>query len=174
MTRPKDPTEEEVTDLLTYLDWDSSENNFRWSNKKGNHRKGKLAGSLSNQYIQIWIKGEYWLAQRLAWVIHHGSYPAPSLTVDHIDRDTHNNSKENLRLVSQAVNCRNKKRSKNNKSGVTGVFAAQHKKGSWSACIMVDRKNLWIGNFATKRGAELARKYMGTQFEFHYTHGNKA
>jgi hypothetical protein len=173
-TKAKDPTEEEVAELLSYLDWDASENNFRWSNKEGNKCKGKLAGSRRNLYIQICIKGSFWLAQRLAWVIHHGSYPAPSLTVDHIDRNPHNNSKENLRLVSQAVNCRNQNRSKNNTSGVNGVFKAQHRKGNWSASIMVDRKNLWIGSFDTLRGAELARKFMETGLEFHRTHGSKA
>jgi len=174
MTRPKDPTEEEVADLLSYVDWDDAVNNFRWSSKIGNHHVGRLAGSHANKYIQIWINGGHWLAQRLAWVIHHGSYPPPSLSIDHIDRDTHNNSKENLRLVSHSINCRNKARNANNSSGINGVFPAQHSKGKWSACLVVDRKNHWIGNFDTKRGAELARKYMGTQFEFHYTHGNTA
>lgn len=41
--------------------------------------------------------------------------------IDHIDGDNTNNSRSNLRVTTQAINCRNTKKSKNNTSGLTGV-----------------------------------------------------
>lgn len=45
-----------------------------------------------------------------------------NMEVDHIDRNTLNNLKSNLRLVSQKDNVRNKSKYINNKTGVKGVY----------------------------------------------------
>lgn len=47
--------------------------------------------------------------------------PDQSNVVDHIDRNTFNNSKSNLRIVNNSLNQRNKSIQKNNTSGITGV-----------------------------------------------------
>lgn len=56
--------------------------------------------------------------------------------IDHINGDTTDNSPSNLRIVSQAVNCRNSRMKRNNTSGITGV--------SWnkSAKLFIVRKYL--------------------------------
>lgn len=41
--------------------------------------------------------------------------------IDHIDGNSTNDTRENLRIVSQAINCRNSKMPKNNTSGYTGI-----------------------------------------------------
>lgn len=63
---------------------------------------------------------------------------------DHIDGDSLNNRRNNLRLATQTQNNRNAKRRKDNKSGYKGVY---FKKSSqkWVAAIRVDSKCIHLG-----------------------------
>jgi len=45
----------------------------------------------------------------LVWEAFNGKIPA-GLEIDHIDRDKHNNTLSNLRLVTHSENCLNKKK----------------------------------------------------------------
>jgi len=65
--------------------------------------------------------------------------------VDHINHDTLDNRKENLRICTIKENVRNTSLSKNNTSGFNGV--AKHYTGKWRAYIMVDRKQISLGVF---------------------------
>jgi len=58
---------------------------------------------------------------RLIWVLFNGPIP-DNMVIDHIDGDSTNNSIENLRCITKKLNCMNKKMSKANSSGSTGVF----------------------------------------------------
>jgi HNH endonuclease/AP2 domain len=62
-----------------------------------------------------------WLVHRILWVMRNGEIDT-SLAIDHIDGHSLNNSADNLRLVSTAVNQRNQKQRSANSSGVTGVY----------------------------------------------------
>nr|DAG29032.1 MAG TPA: homing endonuclease [Caudoviricetes sp.] len=75
--------------------------------------------------------------------------------VDHIDRNPLNNRKSNLRIVSQAVNTRNRAMSGNNTSGVPGVFWSSEM-GAWRAYRVIDGVRHNIGNFETIEDAEAA------------------
>lgn len=67
-------------------------------------------------------------AHRIVWALHH---PIDATKViDHIDGDPWNNKIENLREVSHAVNSRNMKKSKTNKSGVVGVYFKRNNDGN--------------------------------------------
>lgn len=82
--------------------------------------------------------------------------PCPTgKVVDHIDRDKHNNRKENLRVVTQAENCTNRGLNKNNKSGVKGVswFARDN---LWEAGVKVNYKRVYIGRYKSIQEAEAA------------------
>jgi len=79
---------------------------------------------------------------------------------DHINGNTLDNRKENLRLCTCAQNQWNRGPNKNNKSGFKGVstrarFAGKSK--PWKAAIMVNRKTIQIGFYATPE--EAARAY---------------
>lgn len=50
-----------------------------------------------------------------------GAVIPDNCVIDHINGDIHNNLRSNLRIVPQAINCRNSKMSKNNTSGYTGI-----------------------------------------------------
>ena len=86
--------------------------------------------------------------------------------VDHINSDSLDNRKSNLRICTNAENGRNRvSLNKNNTSGFRGVFwHAQHKK--WAARIMVNKKQIHLGIFKDKLDAVNAytlanQKYFG-------------
>ena len=77
--------------------------------------------------------------------------------IDHINHDTTDNRKVNLRKVTMMQNSINRKRRSDNTSGYTGVY---QKKGStrWYANIKVNKENISLGSFATKEEAAEARR----------------
>lgn len=84
---------------------------------------------------------------------------------DHINGNTLDNRRENLRLANRAENQWNKKRSSNNKSGYKGVIWSKSKR-QWRANIRVNGKVLHLGYFENPEDAhtaycEAARQYHG-------------
>lgn len=77
------------------------------------------------------------------------------LVVDHINGNPSDNRKSNLRVVTQAKNMQNRKTNVNNTSGVTGV---SFKNGYWTARIMANKKEIFLGIFDNKDDAIKARK----------------
>lgn len=70
---------------------------------------------------------------KVVWELFNGK-PDSDKVIDHIDQDKTNNNISNLRLVSVAENARNKKKSVDNNSGVTGVcFRSNERETSWRA-----------------------------------------
>ena len=93
------------------------------------------------------------------------------LVIDHIlGYDTRNdNRKHNLRICTQQENIMNCKLSKNNTSGVTGVYWG-NRENKWISIIMVNRKQIYLGSFynfedAVKARKDAEKKYFG---EFSY------
>lgn len=66
--------------------------------------------------------------------------------VDHINHNTIDNRKHNLRIVTNSQNQMNKKKQTNNTSGVTGVGWHSRDK-IWRAEISVDGKTKYLGSF---------------------------
>lgn len=66
------------------------------------------------------------------------------LKVDHINGNTLDNTRENLRVATHAQNIHNAKRHRSNTSGYKGV--QKHKKG-WEAAIRVNGKLIHLGVF---------------------------
>lgn len=78
---------------------------------------------------------------------------------DHIDGNTLDNRRENLRLATNAQNAFNRGRNKNHKNpgGFKGVYPTKSARRPWMAKITVDRKQLYLGSFRT--AVEAARAY---------------
>jgi hypothetical protein len=77
--------------------------------------------------------------------------------VDHIDKNTLNNQKNNLRICSQVENQQNRKKSKNNTSGYNGIY--WHKIGKkWMAYITYQGKRIHCGLHDNIEQALKARK----------------
>jgi len=86
-------------------------------------------------------------------------------TVDHINGNTLDNRKCNLRLCTVAENSRNRRKNITNSSGYKGVSWASKRK-KWQAKIMVNRKTIFLGYFNTAEDAyavycEASKKYHG-------------
>lgn len=77
--------------------------------------------------------------------------------VDHISGNTLDNKKENLRICNNQKNSMNKRKPKNNTSGVKGVSYSEieHK---WKAYITYNKKRMHLGTFLNKEDAIKVRK----------------
>lgn len=81
----------------------------------------------------------------------------PKKYVDHVNRNTLDNTRTNLNEVTPAENQQNKRKLKNNWSGHTGV--SWHKlRGKWCARIEVNGRGLHLGLFDDINDAIAARK----------------
>jgi hypothetical protein len=87
------------------------------------------------------------------------------LQVDHINGNTLDNRKCNLRICTQKQNLRNQKLNIKNKSGYKGVFWRERLK-KWETSIQVDCKHIYLGIYENKVDAakaynEAAKNYFG-------------
>ena len=84
---------------------------------------------------------------------------------DHIDRNTLNNRRNNLRPATQSENAKNHTKRKNNTSGFTGVYWDKNN-NNWMVSIHIDKQIHWLGRYTNKNDAIIARlkaeaKYYG-------------
>ena len=101
-----------------------------WNGAYSKHAKrnaGDVAGSLKFRDggkvgIAVMLNGRVLYNHRIIWALLHGVLPSCDEVIDHIDGDSHNNSIENLRLVSRKTNAENRKMQSNNKMGIVGVY----------------------------------------------------
>lgn len=146
------------------LDYDLETGLFRWRQLKpiskydigfNSRYAGKIAGSRRKDgYIEIRLVGTSYLAHRLAWLHHYGSWP--ELDVDHKDRDKGNNRIANLRPATIVENRRNSSIKADNASGIKGV-SWDAVLGKWRAQIGLNGTTKYIGIFESKEDAEAAR-----------------
>jgi len=126
------------------------------------HNGGYFSGAIFNMQV---------LAHRVAWAISHGAWPAG--TIDHVNGDKRDNRLSNLRDVPHAQNMKNLRLRRNNRSGVNGVYWAEHA-GKWRAEIKADGKRVHCGYFDSIEEAERARRQANERFGFAPLHGAAA
>lgn len=91
--------------------------------------------------------------------MHREIMDAPDgMVVDHINGNTFDNQKSNLRVCSQAKNTLNKHKAlPKSKSGILGVFFREDI-GKWSSQITVNGKTKTLGCFSSKEEAAAANR----------------
>lgn len=138
-----------------------------WNKKYAGKEAGTVGLYMGKKYRSIQINGIPYLAHRLAWFYKNKAWPDK---VDHEDGNGLNNSYENLRNTTMQGNQRNRRMSKNNKSGITGVcWSKTHKR--WLSSIKIDRQPQHLGVYEDKFEAICARKSAENYYGFHENHG---
>ena len=90
--------------------------------------------------------------------------PEKENVIDHLDGNSLNNQKNNLRICTHAENMRNSKIYSNNTSGFKGVY--WHKQtAKWMAYIRINNKQLHLGLFIDPK--EAARAYNAAAIKHH-------
>lgn len=107
---------------------------------------------------------------RLIWCHYYGKWPESNLVIDHINGNHYDNTIENLRLVTQAENSKNRSTRKDNTSGHVGLYWRNSKR-KWQVYIGVNGKNIHIGHFKNKEDAIKARKEAEKKYGYHKNHG---
>jgi hypothetical protein len=121
---------------------------------------GKPLGFIhaNDGYRRIKIYGRSWLAHHLVWIWFTGNTPSHKNQIDHINKNKADNNLNNLRMVTNSINCRNRKLSSSNTSGYAGVVF--HKATSrWYARInLINGKRIDIDSYYDKELAVKARQ----------------
>lgn len=85
--------------------------------------------------------------------------------VDHISRNKLDNRKCNLRPATASENAWNSKIPKNNTSGYKSIYKSGNSSGGWVASIMINKKQIYLGYFKTKKEAAIA--YYNASIKYH-------
>lgn len=159
--------------LKELLEYNSETGEFVWIVNKSCAKSGSVAGYQyevypGKFYTRIKIDGISYNSHRLAYLYMTGELPDNE--IDHIDGDGINNAWINLRLVTPSLNQRNRRLSKNNKSGFCGVIKPRNRK-KWVAYIKLRGKRIELGSFENKEDAIAARLKANNENGFHPNHG---
>lgn len=148
-----------IEHLKKFVSYDPDTGLFTWLVDRYRPRTGTIAGSyMSNGYVSIVIEQRAYLAHRLAWAFVTGTWPTAD--IDHHNRVKDDNRFANLRDATASQNGGNSRKSR---AGLKGAYPSRTGR-SWSARIMVNRTNIYLGTFRTEEAAhraycEAAKKY---------------
>ena len=138
---------------------------------RGRVKQGDVLGSLDKGgYVVLRIDNREYKGHRIAWFYTHGEWPNGQM--DHINHIKNDNRLKNIRVVSDAENKKNLALSKDNTSGITGVYWFKPAK-LWKAQINVNGKGKVLGYFKNRLDAAECRKKAEVSLGYHVNHGAK-
>lgn len=140
--------------------------------KRGKGYLNKPAGTVSKRgYIQVRRGVQKFMAHRIIWGIHYGSWPDSG--IDHINGDRLDNRIENMRDETQFANCKNSAKYPRREPWIaTGV--TRRASGRWSANVQVNKVKMQLGTFGCHTAAMIARKLFDQSNGFSDRHGAEA
>ena len=118
----------------------------------------------SRGYLSLSVRGQTFLAHRVAWLLTTGEWPA--YQVDHRNGMRADNRWQNLRDVTPSINYQNQRAagSRNRSCGLLGV-TWDKARSRWKASIQVDHKAVNLGRFGTPEAAHDA--YLAAKRRLH-------
>ena len=125
-----------------------------WMRLKDRHWRLDGAG-----YVVTSIKKKYTSFHRVVMI------PEKGKVVDHINHNKLDNRKNNLRVVTQSENSKNRACGSRNNTGVTGVYFLKNS-GKWVAYVGDNGKNIRLGEFDDFDLAVLERKKAEEQYNY--------
>ena len=141
---------QELRDYLKYNPEDGSI--IRIKKASSNAKVGDTAGSIKdNGYAAIKLNKKRFLAHRVAWAIYYGEWPSKCL--DHINGIRNDNRISNLRECTPMENSWNRRKSKNNTSGISGIYFNKRMK-KWCVGIRSNKKHKYLGSFSDFQDAK--------------------
>ncbi len=155
MSNPRTPLESELQHIREYLTYDPDTGIIKWA-KCSKHASvaGKNAGSINRQgYSVLMINRRTYLAHRVAWFLHIGSWP--DMFMDHKNGDRADNRFDNLRNVTYQQNRWNTGKTVGRSSDFVG--AVWHKAANkWQSQIKINGVNKHLGLFDSQDAAHAA------------------
>lgn len=124
---------------------------WRWRIRKGN---GLTFEAVTDHCLDLTVRPLEYSQIQMPHII---LQLAPSVIIDHKNRNALDNRKSNLRICeTRAQNGWNRAKNKNNKSGYKGVWKCTHGL-RYQTCINVNGQKINIGNFLDPKEAAFAR-----------------
>lgn len=109
---------------------------------------------------------------RNVWLHREITNCPPGMVVDHMNGDSLDNRRENLRVVTQSENMRNiGTQQRPGLSGIRGVYLDKAR-GKWRATIRIDGRNKSFGLYKTKEEAHVRR--LALELEHYGIHPRRA
>lgn len=147
---------------------------LQYFNLRANDHAGRKRPNATRKYVRFSNntgKGKTLRLHRviMEWIL--GRKLEPSEFVDHINGDTLNNTRENLRVATRLQNIHNTTKkmrpgSTSQYKGVRLIRTGKYRNKPWAVRIKHDGKEISVGYFETEREAALAynaaaKKYFG-------------
>lgn len=133
--------------------------------------KDNIAGSITKVgYRQVSFNHKSILVHRILYQIYNNlEILTKNYFIDHVDGNRSNNSKDNLRLATNAQNQHNAKKCSRNTSGIKGISIVNTKCYTYYVCsIQFNRKTKTKSFTYTPEGLELAKAWLEiTRKELH-------
>ena len=115
-------------------------------------REVEIKDNSGNGYCCVRWGNKKYKMHRILYSLYHEIDVDCSLVIDHIDGNRINNTKDNLRLISQRENTQNRVKHRNGK--LQG--ASRQKSGKWQALIVIRGRKISLGYYDTQIEAHQA------------------
>lgn len=151
--------DEDIFDLISSLTWHASDAGYAQTTSLSSIKNFRSALSIGEFESVYFPTGPVKMHHIIA------GQPVKGFVIDHLNGNTLDNRRENLRLVTFGVNSKNRVLHKSNKAGYQGIYWFKAVK-KWRAHITVDGKYISLGFYKELADAVAVRKAAEVKFGF--------